>query len=85
VGSDETQMSTTTQKTEYLHYNEMRRQAKWMRLILRTGTFGPSTLYNDATLGHRGMEFRELVIVGGGTHWHGVRRTLSSTTRQKSQ
>jgi D-ribose pyranose/furanose isomerase RbsD len=79
LGSDETQTMSTTQKTEYLHYNEMRRQAKWMRLILRTGAFGASTRYNDATLGHRVMEVRDLVIVGERTHE--VRHTPMSTTR----
>jgi hypothetical protein len=50
-----------------------------MRLILRTGAFGASTRYNDATLGHRGMEVRELVIVVGRTH-----HPMSTTTQKAS-
>jgi hypothetical protein len=57
----------------------MRRQAKWMRRMLKTGAFGASTRYNVATLGHRSMDVRELVSVGGGTH--GVRQKKASSFR----
>jgi hypothetical protein len=41
-------MSTTTQKTEQLLSNEMRRPGKWMRQLRSSGAFSASTWYDDA-------------------------------------
>jgi hypothetical protein len=47
-GGDPTDF-TTTQEPEYLHAQAMRRQAKWILRILRTGAFSASTWFVGAS------------------------------------